>query len=46
MTITGGFHRSALTLCMVLAFSTIAHAQETTRLEADGLDQPVEILVA
>ena len=45
MTITGRFYCSTLTVCLVLAFSPVARAQETTRLEADGLEQPVEILV-
>ena len=47
MTVTIRVRCSALvlTLFAVLAFSAIAHGQETTRLDADGLEQPVEILV-
>ena len=45
MTITGRFRCSALTLFAVIGYGPVAHAQETTLLEAHGLDQPVEILV-
>jgi len=47
MTIARSARCLALTIALfaVLACSSLAHAQDTTRLEAEGLDQPVEILV-